>query len=78
MCKRNGEYAYHLLHCDVTYAIWIAFFSCFGLSWVINVLPICMLAGCWSTSSSSECCSVENGAFVHFIVFMEGRELHKF
>jgi hypothetical protein len=35
MCKRNGESTNHLLHFDVAYAIWIAFFSCFGLSWVM-------------------------------------------
>jgi hypothetical protein len=36
MCEKNWEFIDHLLHCDVAYAIWIAFFSNFGLSWVMS------------------------------------------
>jgi hypothetical protein len=36
MCKRNEESVDHLLlHCDVASAIWSAFFSRFGMSWVM-------------------------------------------
>jgi len=35
-----------LLHCDVAYAIWIAFFSCFGLSWVMPRYVVDLYA-CW-------------------------------
>jgi hypothetical protein len=35
--ERNGESVdYLLLHCDVASSIWSAFFSCFGLSWVMH------------------------------------------
>jgi len=54
MCKRNGEFVDHLLlHCDVAYAIWIAFFSCFGLSWV---MPRCVvdLYACWWIIASTQ------------------------
>jgi hypothetical protein len=41
MCKRNGVSMDHLLlHFDVAYAIWIAFFNCFGLS---QVMPRCVV-----------------------------------
>ena len=50
-CRRNGEYVDHLLlHCDIANAIWIAFSSRFGLSWVIPRHVINMFA-CWWTSS---------------------------
>jgi hypothetical protein len=49
MCKRNGEFVDHLfLHFDVALAIWIAFFSHFGLSWVMSRSVVNMNA-CWWT-----------------------------
>jgi hypothetical protein len=48
MCKRNEESMDHLLllHCDVASAIWSAFFSRFGMSWV---MPRCVgdMYDCW-------------------------------
>jgi hypothetical protein len=36
MCKRNKESVDHIfLHCEVACALWNAFFSRFGLSWVM-------------------------------------------
>jgi hypothetical protein len=36
MCKRSEEIVDHLLlYCEVTYALWGAFFGRFGLSWVM-------------------------------------------
>jgi hypothetical protein len=50
MCKRTGESVDHLLlHCDVVYTVWSAFFSCFELS---RVMPrrVVDLLGCWWSS----------------------------
>jgi hypothetical protein len=47
MYKRSEESIEHLLlHCDVAFSIWIAFFNHFGLSWV---MPSCVvdLFHCW-------------------------------
>jgi hypothetical protein len=50
MCKRNGESVDHLLlHCDVASAIWSAFFSRFGLSWVMP-RRVVDLYDCWWSS----------------------------
>jgi hypothetical protein len=52
MCKMNEESVDNrFLHCDVAYAIWIAFFSCFGLSWVMLKYIIDQNA-CWCTTRS--------------------------
>jgi hypothetical protein len=54
MCKRNGESADNLLlYCDVAYAIWIAFFNCFGLSCVIPRRVVDLYA-CWWISGSPQ------------------------
>jgi hypothetical protein len=43
MCKRNEESVDHLLlHCNVAFAIWNAFFSHFELCVCLDVLLICM------------------------------------
>jgi hypothetical protein len=50
MCKRSGESVDHLLlHCDVASAIWSAFFSRFGLSWVMP-RRVVDLFDCWWSS----------------------------
>jgi hypothetical protein len=47
LCKRNGKPVDHLLlHCNVASAIWSAFFSCFGLSWVMPRSVVDLL-NCW-------------------------------
>jgi hypothetical protein len=57
MCKRNGEFVDHLLHCDVASTIWLLllfffffFPSLFKVSWV---MPRCVvdLYVCWWSSS---------------------------
>ena len=49
MRKRYGESVDHLLlYCDMAYAIWIAFFSCGGLSWVMPRHVVDLYA-CWWT-----------------------------
>jgi hypothetical protein len=75
MCKRNWEFMNHLLlHFEVACAIWNVFFSRFGLSWVkprrVSRL-VCLLVDC---RQHSKCCCVKDGAFVHFVVSMEGNE----
>ena len=53
MCKRNGESVDHLLfHCEVAYALWNDFFSCFWLSWVMPNLVD--LFACWWTGGRSQ------------------------
>jgi hypothetical protein len=47
MCKRNEKSLYHLLiDCDLAYAIWIAFFSRLGLSWVMSKRVVDLYV-CW-------------------------------
>jgi hypothetical protein len=49
MCKRYGKSVDHLLlYCDMAYAIWIAFFSRGGLSWVMPRRVVDLYA-CWWT-----------------------------
>jgi hypothetical protein len=43
MCWRNEEFVDHLLHCDVAYAIWIAFFMLRHL--------VDLFANWWTSSS---------------------------
>jgi hypothetical protein len=35
MCKRNMEFMDHLLHCEVSGALWNSIFGRVGLSWVM-------------------------------------------
>ena len=52
MCKKSGDSMNHLLlHCDTAYAIWIAFFDCFGLSWVM-LRHVVNLHACWWTTGN--------------------------
>jgi hypothetical protein len=54
MCKRDGESVDHLLlHCEVACALWSAFFSRFGLSWVMP-RRVADLYACWWTGGSSQ------------------------
>jgi hypothetical protein len=75
MCKKNGESVDNLHHhCDVAYAIWIAFFCRFGLFWVMPrrvVKSVCLLM---DFRQSTKCCCVEDGAYIPFMVFMERNE----
>jgi hypothetical protein len=58
MCKRNEESVDHLLlHCDVAYSIWIAFFSRFGLFWVMP-RHVVNLYACWWTTESMQSADV--------------------
>jgi hypothetical protein len=52
MCKRSEEFVDHFsLHCDVASTIWSAFFSHFGLSWVMPTHIVDRLFNCrWSSS----------------------------
>jgi hypothetical protein len=75
MCKRNGESVDHLLlHCDVASAIWSAFFSRFGLSWVMPRRVVDLYDCWWSSGRPRSACGVENGAYVPLLVFVEGNE----
>jgi hypothetical protein len=50
MCKRVWESVDHLLlYCDVAFVLWSAFFTHFGLSWVMPSSVINMFA-CWWAS----------------------------
>ena len=71
MCKRNWKFVDHLLHCDMAYAIWIAFLSHFQLFQVMlkhEVNLFALLVDLWQ---STECCIMEYGAYMPF---MEGKE----
>jgi len=47
--KQNGKSVDHLLlHCDMTYALWSALFTRFGLSWVMRRRVFDLFA-CWRT-----------------------------
>jgi hypothetical protein len=46
MCKSNGKFVNHLLHCEVAYALWNVFFSRFGLSLVMPSRVVNLFA-CW-------------------------------
>jgi hypothetical protein len=49
MCKRSEETVDHLLlHCEVAFALWSAFFGRFGLSWVMPRRVFDLLACWWS------------------------------
>jgi hypothetical protein len=74
MCKRSEE-TVDLLHCEVAYALWSAFFDRFGLSWVMSRRVFDLLACWWSTGRRGECGSLENGAYLFFfLVSMEGEK----
>jgi hypothetical protein len=45
------------LHCDVAYAIWIAFFGCFGLS-LVMLRRLVNLYACWWTTGSTRSAAV--------------------
>jgi hypothetical protein len=60
-----------LLHCEVASAIWIVFFSRFGLSWVMR-RRVVDLYTCWWTAGSFWSATVWK--MVPFIVSMEGKE----
>lgn len=54
MCKRNEESVNHLLlHCEVACALRNAFFSRFGLSWVLPSRLVDFFA-CWWMGGSSQ------------------------
>jgi len=56
MCKMNGEFVDHLLHCEVVCALWNIFFSRFGLSWVIpRRVVVCVLVGGLSAALGVSC-----------------------
>jgi hypothetical protein len=70
ICKRNGESVDHLLlHCDVVYALWSVLFTHFGMSWVM-LRRVIDLVACWWTSGRSECCNLEDGADLPFLVWL--------
>jgi hypothetical protein len=53
MHKRKGESVDHLLlHCKVACALWNAFFSRFGLSWVMSSSVVDLFA-CWWTGKKT-------------------------
>jgi hypothetical protein len=53
MCMRNGESMDHFhFFCNVAYAIWIAFFSRFELSWVMPRLVVDLYVCWWITGSA--------------------------
>jgi hypothetical protein len=50
MCERSEETVDHLLlHCEVASNLWYAFFSCFGLAWVMPRRVVDLLACWWSS-----------------------------
>jgi hypothetical protein len=53
MCKRNVESVALLVHCDVAYVIWIAFFSRFELSWIMPRRVVDLYA-CWWTTGNTQ------------------------
>ena len=54
MCKRSEETVDHLLlHCEIAYDLWSAFFGGFGLSWVMPRQVFDLLACWWSTRRGS-------------------------
>jgi len=71
MCKRNVESVALLVHCDVAYVIWIAFFSRFELSWIMPRRVVDLYACWWTTGKML---FVKDGAYVPFMVFMEEKE----
>jgi len=54
-----------LLHCDVTSVLWNALFTRFGMFWVMPRRVI----------EAEECCDLEDGANLHFLVCLEGKKM---
>jgi hypothetical protein len=78
LCKRDGESVDHLLiHCDVVSTLWNAIFNRFGMPWVMPRRVIDLFA-CWWKWKAKECCDLEDGANLHFLVCLEGKKLRCF
>jgi hypothetical protein len=60
-----------------TCALRNAFFSRFGLSWVILRRVIDLFAYWW-TASSTQCACVEDGKFMSFMMYLEEKEWYEF
>jgi hypothetical protein len=70
LCELDGESVDHLLlHCGAASALWNAFFSRFGLCWVMPSLVKELFASWWSYK---ERYCLENGSSLYYVVYLEG------
>jgi hypothetical protein len=75
MCKSSEEIVDHLLlHCEVASTLWDAIFSHFGVAWVMPRHVVDLLACWWSSGGAKECCGLEDGVYLPFLVLMARKE----
>jgi hypothetical protein len=72
MCKKEEETIDHLLlHCESAQFLWNAFFSRFGLAWVMPQRVVDLLHCWWSGGgggASTQCRGLENGTTLYHVV----------
>jgi hypothetical protein len=69
MCKKEEKTVDHLLlHCESAQFLWNAFFSRFGLAWVMPRRVVDLLHCWWSGGASTQYCSLENGTNLYHVV----------
>jgi hypothetical protein len=64
MCKKNGGSVDHLLHCEITCALWSSIFGLFGLKWVMPRWVVGLFV-CWR----GQCCSSQRVVVWKMILF---------
>jgi hypothetical protein len=73
LCESDGESIDHLLlHCGAVRALWDAFFTRFGLCWVMPSTIKDLYANWWMGGCSRSAVCLENGSLVHYVVHLEG------
>jgi hypothetical protein len=79
MCKKEEESIDHLLlHCESAQYLWNAFFSRFGLAWVMPRGVVDLLHCWWFGGASAQCCGSENGTALYYVVLMVREECEIF
>jgi hypothetical protein len=74
MCKKEEKTVDHLLlHCESAQFLWNAFFSRFGLAWVMPRRVVDLLHCWWSGGgggggASTQYCGLENGTNLYHVV----------
>ena len=71
--ESDGESVDHLLlHCGAARALWNAFFSRFGLCWVMPCTVNELFASWWTGGRSRSAVVWKMGFSLHYVVYLEG------